>query len=79
MPYLSQHKERAMTESLIKPEALDDSADLLIERRNFKEPLHGPRYGDFRGQWPGDKDDGFEKWVREMRDKEVVREPPPWW
>jgi hypothetical protein len=31
------------------------------------------------GLWPGDINDGFEEAIREMRDSELVDEPPSWW
>lgn len=44
-----------------------------------KISAHDNPYVATMGMWPGDINDGFEKAVREMRDNELVKEPPPWW
>jgi hypothetical protein len=44
-----------------------------------KTPSHCNPLVAVRGLWPGEIDDGFEEAIREMRDRDSVREPPSWW
>lgn len=54
----------------------DSANDEVPRLASLASPRRGLRYGDFRGQWPGEIDDGFENWVREMRDSEIEKELP---
>jgi hypothetical protein len=48
------------------------AASCAAEGRGPVENLHA-----MLGKWPGDKEDGFEEWVREQRQNSPVREATP--